>query len=329
MTAARTAAALADVLDELDTLGVSNERLQILVDCETEAFRRRRRSACKARPDCGGDAQTLPRDVRDWALLFLRHLVFGFRLPESTWCTAQVVLDAYCAQASEVDAVVSELPCLCLSVVTLLKKMDSVMDPPTRYQRFALPQGVAFAEMLRSKGYNAKDPTEIGVGECERHALQATSWQVSLPSAEAWMQLFRSRFDVFSCGVFATSLSWVIDNSTAFLSAMVRWRPATAEFPPRIAAAGLFGLRLIGAGMLPRAALKPEAVSHDDWAAMFQAVFREDDAASARAAAVSDERRARILETLVASLGMRLEEIVAAADLVSQVLRELSQSAPM
>mmetsp|Transcript_80708 Transcript_80708/g.234056 ORF Transcript_80708/g.234056 Transcript_80708/m.234056 type:complete len:339 (+) Transcript_80708:86-1102(+) len=336
MAATRTTAAMDGVLDELDTLGVSDERMKDLQRSEFYALHKKADTA-QISEKCGDSAEraskpyskALPRDARDFALLFMRQIVDAYRLPESSRGAAQVLLDAYTAQAEDaVDGLVLGLPSLCISLVGLMTKLDSIKGAPAPFQRFAYQQGAEFAKFLRSRGYSVEDPIENDLPEYEKRVLKVMAWQVRLSSAEDWTQMFCSRFNILTRRVWESSCSWIQQRSGVILIALARLRPTSEAFPPHMVATGLFGLRLVSARLLPAAVLKPKRISDADWADTFKCL---GDALPAQASPLDGsavkEHIPRLLQFLTMAVGMGLPDVLDAVDVVSEAVRELAENA--
>jgi len=104
----------------------------------------------------------------------------------------------------------------------------------------------------------------------ERELLSVLNWSVHYTSPVAWIQTFCKRMDIITGKDFATSLSWIFQQSMASAHALAMHSAMSSELPPKRTANGLLCLFLVVARMVPLSHMRPILeTTNSEWETLF------------------------------------------------------------
>lgn len=258
-------AANSTMLDALDAQCVPNELLQSWAIRENRTF-----SSVEAL------GERLPAPVRQAALRFLSHLTQQVGLSQASWYEASALLDIFHLKTSlkstSVQSVIEELPATGAALVSILLKNDSAaacVDATSFLNHCCM-----FADHLQRCGYSTvnTDVTVEIISAQERRVLQVLGWRIQVPTTETWINALIARFNVLTRSLLAPSLNWVWQQGLLSACLITMRQALNADVPPRTLAAGLLGIGLIAARLIPVEALQPAKMTSERWLQLYQEI---------------------------------------------------------
>mmetsp|Transcript_145007 Transcript_145007/g.255612 ORF Transcript_145007/g.255612 Transcript_145007/m.255612 type:complete len:348 (+) Transcript_145007:86-1129(+) len=246
-----------DVEDAFDAPGVSTELLKEWARLEQQALE-----------PTGRPSTQMSSQVRDTTHRFLQHLTHFAGLGMETWFEIVTLLDVYLLKAKDGNAI-SSLPSTCAALVMLAKKNDcSIVEVGA--SKF-VPHVAQMARFLQKQGIAGVDSdiTEERLLCAEEEVLEALGWRLFYPTVESWTSMFCTRFNILTENEFQGSVSWIWQRSLIILRLILTKQSLSIEVPPQTIAAGVVGLGMLAAKLLPGEALRPPRISSADWANLY------------------------------------------------------------
>jgi hypothetical protein len=257
-----------DIQDALDAQGVADELL--------EDWKMREDQALSGSASANSDGPpVLPAHVRQAALRFLSHTAQLAGLPQKSWFEAATLLDFYVLKTMDAERLIptiNALPSTCVSLVAILKKNDcaTALVAGSSF----VPHACLFAQYLHRLGFPSvnSEVTDEMINIQERIVLQALGWRVHMPTTESWTSTYSARFNVLTRSLLVPSLNWVWQQGLFGARLIMMRQASTSELPPRVLAAGLLGLGLVGARLLPLEAIRPPKMSSEEWNRLYEEI---------------------------------------------------------
>lgn len=209
----------------------------------------------------GGAAEAaLPARARSVAVGLMRSLASS----PTAWFAAATLVDLYHHHAPD-EARVEALPAVCVAAVRLVEKSDYALATfdPTHSQHSSAAADLA--QELHGAGFAVTVPGQEQVIEQEVVLLTALRWRANVPTIESWLSILAVRLDVLTEQALQPSLQWLARQGVVLGSRVLMRHAVSPGLPPRKVAAGLTGLLLARAGLLPLGALRPTALSDEAW----------------------------------------------------------------
>jgi len=256
-----------------------------------------------------GRAESLPPRCREVAMRLLAELVESMDLAPPRWFTAMALLDTF-ARRSRDQLKAESLLTVCLAVARVLKKVDNAASEHD-IQHLGLEAALVQAgQRLQAGGISAPAggwvPAQAEVGRAERALLEALQWRIQLPSHESWITMGCLRLDVLTSRAFAPTIRWAWQQCTLLAGAVGVAQAATKAAPSSRLAAGLLGINLVRAALLPLEALRPPQYQPWAWQELYLRTQLGDIPMNPALAA---DRSQYLLEILLVALRCALPEL--------------------
>jgi len=305
--------------DALDAQGASDEVLEDWTMREQKAW---------TPVQEGFNAPCLRADVRHTALLFLSHATQQLvGLPQKSWFEASTLLDVYHLKTMTPDNLVETidaLPATCAALVAIVKKMDcatalvSVSSFVTHAQ--------LFAKYLHGLGYTTVplEVTDDMINKAEHAILKALAWRIVVPTTECWTSTFCARFNVLTRSSLVPSLNWVWQQGLFGARLILMQQAPSGDLPPKVLAAGLLAVGLVGARLLPLEDLKPAKMTSDQWFELYQDIQPQEPQPQC---VLPPNHSQCLLELLAVTVGVDLAEIKESGRLAALAMREAVKGA--
>jgi len=229
----------------------------------------------------GEENNGLPQIVRHAALRFLSNIIQAVRLPQASWYQAATLLDTYhrktLASNDLPESAINVLPATCTALMFILKKADCItaeIEGFSFHDGMFIHQACAFAKYLQSFGYPdvSAELSQESICKQEIHVLKVLGWRIQVPTIETWTNAYTSRFNLLTRSLLVPSMKWVWQQGL-FGGCLVMMRQTCgAEMPQRALTAGLLGIGLVGARLLPLEALRPPEMTSEEWSELYQAI---------------------------------------------------------
>jgi len=253
--------------DALDAQGVANELL--------DDWKVREERALKPQKE-GSEAWALPPHVRQTALRFVSHIAQLVGLPQKSWFEAATLLDVYILKTTDsklkMQTAIEDLPSICSALVAILKKNDcaTALVAGSNF----VPQACLFAQYLQRLGFSAVnvDVTCEMIKTQEKNVLEALGWRILVPTTESWTSTYSARFNVLTRSLLVPSLNWVWQQGLFGARLIMMRQAVNEELPPRVLAAGLLGMGLVGARLLPLEAIRPPQMTSEEWKQLYEEI---------------------------------------------------------
>jgi len=290
-----------EIEDALDAQGVANELL--------EDWKEREERALKPQKE-GSEAWALHPQVRQTALRFVGHIAQLVGLPQKSWYEATTLLDVYILKTVDsklkMQTAIEDLPSICSALVAILKKNDcaTALVSPSNF----VPQACLFAQYLQTLGLCAvnKAVTCEMIKTQEKNVLEALGWRINVPTTESWTSTYSARFNVLTRSSLKPSLEWVWQCSLFGARLIMMRQAVNEELPPRVLAAGLLGMGLVGARLLPLEAIRPPQMTSEEWKQLYEQIQPQEP----QPTCVFEPRHVRcFLELLQVTVGADLADI--------------------
>jgi len=305
-----------DILDELEAQGVCIE----LIDAQTS---QEKRDLVPGPAGLGhADGPVFPQSLRHTTLIFFACVAEETALPQRSWSEASALLDMYHLKTQDPDHIlpaITALPLTCAAVMLILKKKEdaTVLVGGSSY----IPYASKFAQNLQRSGYPTVNTEVTGemINLQERRVLEALGWRIQVSTAESWASTFIVRLDVISSSLLKQSLQEVLRRSISGARLFMLQQAVSAEQPPRMLAAGLLGIGLVGARVLPLEAIQPDELSYEEWKNLYEEIQPQD------CAPYCDLSRChwqRLLNLVTLAVGADLSVLKQACHLASFAMRE-------
>jgi len=262
-----------DILEQLESQGVSNE----LIDAQ---MLQEKLDLVPGPAGLGhSEGPVFPKRVRHTALIFFARVAEETGLPHRSWSEAAALLDMYHLKTQDPDNILPAITTLhltCAALMLILRKNEdaSVLVGGSSYVQYASK----FALDLQRSGYSTVN-TEVTGGMIhvqEKRVLEALGWRILVSTAESWASKFIVRLDVISSSLLKQSLQQVWRRCISGARLFMLQQAVSAELPPRMLAAGLLGIGLVGARVLPLEAIQPDELSFEEWKNLYREVQPQD-----------------------------------------------------
>lgn len=242
-----------EILEALEKAGVSDE----LFDWWTVLEARAKRQLHGSTP--------LPRAVRDAAVRHIEKMAQQTGCQWSALFLCVALFDSFCSRC--VGGVAIEIvPVVCAAIVGVVKKEDDA-SVYVHYPELAF-QASQFAQWLRGNGYPtaAASVTVKEIQAKEHEVLDVLGWILQIPTIESWARAMMNRLHVLTGNGYAQPIQTMWQTNLVHTMRLVLLKQAeSSDLTWGSAACGLFSLSLIGARLLPSAALKIDELDANSW----------------------------------------------------------------
>lgn len=242
-----------EMLEALEHSGVSNELFEWWMVLEARAQRQTHGSV------------PLVRAVRDGAVRHIEKMAKQTGCQWSALFLSVALFDAFCSRCVG-GVAIDAVPVVCAAIVGIVKKEDDA-SMYVHYPELAL-QASQFAQWLRGSGYPTVNAS-VTVKEIqakEHEVLDALGWIVQIPTIESWARAVMNRLNVLTGHRYAQPIQTMWQTNLVHTMRLVLLKQAeSSNLTWGSAACGLFAFGLIGARLLPSAALKNDDLDADSW----------------------------------------------------------------
>lgn len=294
-----------DFEDEFDDRGVSTELLESWASLEQKALQ----------PAAGRPRPKMSMKLRETILHFLQHLVKCAGLRLDKWFEVATLLDVYLAKSKDCNPICT-LPATCAALVMLVKKNDySIAEV---IPSFFVPRAAQLTLWLEKVGLaNAgSDVTEEMLLSAEEEVLEVIEWRVNLPTVESWTAMFCERVNILTQNMFQDSVAWIWQRSLGILTLILTKQSLSIDALPQMIAAGVLGLGMLSARLLPGDALRPSRISCAEWNSLCS-LPEEKDLESP----LGGDMARHLLNTFEAATGCTLPQVQEACLLTATAVR--------